>query len=128
MILFFWLLIIHSISSSDIIAYDQKRFYLPKIVICGLIWVNLMFSTLYSIVFDTTFQWNKNYDLIASSYTHIFTIILFLGYISYLVIIAYMAVASINDMRKAYRFVLIMTLVVIIISIILFLTNGFSST
>lgn len=47
MLLFFWLILVHSISANEVLNVDEKRFFLPKIIICGAIWITLLISFCY---------------------------------------------------------------------------------
>lgn len=47
MILFFWLLLVHSISSDELLEIDYKRFVMPKYILCGLVWLDLVGSIVY---------------------------------------------------------------------------------
>lgn len=42
-LLYFWLVLIHSLSESDHVSIDERRFYLPKKVLCGAMWACLVF-------------------------------------------------------------------------------------
>lgn len=47
MLLFFWLVVTHSISESEVVSIDERRFYLPKILLTGAIWVSLVLTLCY---------------------------------------------------------------------------------
>ena len=130
MILFFWLIIIHSISSNEVINIDEKRFYFPKIILCSSIWVVLTISMTYvdlKELQDPSFNWKDDLGFFYSV-MQIISVILFLLYSSYFVIIAYVAFFQLKDMKKSYKFSLFMTFGVILASIALIILEGYSST
>ncbi len=92
-LLFFWLLIVHSISLSDHIHIDEQRFYMPKIVLCGAIWFVLVLSLSY-VHFkesdDPTFYWQNEQETFYTTIQIIFGVMLLL-YSSYFVIVGYLA-------------------------------------
>jgi len=55
------------------------------------------------------------------------SMILIFLYSSYFVIVAYTSIFSIKEMKKSYRFVIIMTFIVMCVSIIIMLLNGFTA-
>ena len=128
MILFFWLVIVHSISSNEVISIDSRRFYLPKIIISLAIWLILTLSMSYvnlKAVGDPSFNWR---DDLGSFYStiQILSVILFLLYSSYFLIVAYVAFFQLTEMKKSYKFSLFLTFGVIFASIILILCEGYS--
>ncbi|CDW75735.1 UNKNOWN [Stylonychia lemnae] len=99
MILFFWLV-------NEVINIDERRFYLPKVVLCLCIWVVMMLSSGYlnlQQISDPSFYWR---DDIGSFYStmQILTVILFFLYFTYFVIVAYVAFFQIKEMKKSYKF------------------------
>eukprot|EP00347_Sterkiella_histriomuscorum_P006317 403353220 len=130
MILFFWLVVVHSISSNEIINIDEKRFYLPKIILCLGIWVVLMISNTYlnlQQINDPSFYWRDDVGSFYSS-LQICSVVLFLLYSSYFVIVAYVAFFQIKEMKKSYKFSLYMTFGVILFCISIMLFNGYRQT
>ena len=93
MILFFWLVITHSISSNEVINLDERRFYAPKVILCGLIWLALATSIGYVSVkqtIDPTFSWRDDLGTFYDS-IQLLSILLFVLYSSYFVIVAYVS-------------------------------------
>lgn len=112
------------------INIDERRFYLPKAVLCFSIWVVLMISNSYlnlQQTSDPSFYWK---DDVGSFYStlQICSVILFLLYSSYFAIVAYVAFIQIKDMKKSYKFSLFMTFGVIFVCISIMLFNGYRST
>jgi len=68
MLLFFWLLLMHSIASQDNISIDKQAFYLPKIVVCTLIAIYLIAMRIYVFV---KFSQNPFFDLIQERHLHV---------------------------------------------------------
>ena len=101
------------------IAIEERRFYIPKILICGLIWGVLTLTTSYYNVnksLDPTFTWADNMSQ-ASFYSNLYSVsaFIFILYAGYFVIISYASLSqgTFRDMKKSYQFSLVMTLFVI---------------
>lgn len=129
MILFFWLIVVHSISQSEQLNVDTKWFYLPKGLICGAIWLDMMMVLTYIAIRqinDPSYYWQDN---LGDFYTvmHRISLGLLLIYTAYFVFIAFVSCSEIQQMKKSYRFVIIVTLLVISISILSLFSNGFLS-
>jgi len=58
-LMLFWLIAIHSISLSNLIQVDYRAFYIPKFIICGLLWLVLSVSLLYR---NYNSYWDPTYD------------------------------------------------------------------
>jgi hypothetical protein len=132
MILFFWLVITHSISSNEVINVDETRFYAPKIILCGLIWVTLLISMGYvnlKQASDPSFSWRDDHGSFYSI-MQVILIVLFVLYSSYFVIVAYVSFfqGAVRDMKKSYKISLILTFAVIAAFLLLMLSQGYSSS
>jgi hypothetical protein len=134
MILFFWLVITHSISETDIVSIDERRFYLPKIVLVGSIWLSLLLTLGYISVLeasDASFSWSEDIDSNSMFFqaVQVISIILITLYASYFAIVAYVSFFQANtfrDMKKSYKISLLLTFGVIIACVILLIANGYS--
>ena len=101
------------------ISIEERRFYTPKILICGLIWLVLTISTSYFNInksLDPTFTWADNMSQ-TSFYSQLYSLsaFTFVLYAGYFVIISYASLSqgTFRDMKKSYQFSLVMTLFVI---------------
>ena len=68
------------------------RFYMPKMVLCGLIWIALTASIGYINyweVTDPSFSWRDDLDGTFHSVIQAISVLLFVLYSSYFVIVAY---------------------------------------
>ncbi len=95
---FFWLVIVHSISTSELIHIDEKRFYLPKIVLCCCIWASLASSLLFiswQETKDPSFFWKDDIGNVFTWMQVLFGLLL-LVYAAYFAIISYIAFFSIK--------------------------------
>ena len=112
------------------INIDEKRFYIPKVVLCGGIWLVLTLSMVYMNLqqtVDPSFHWSDHLDTFYSV-LQVVSCILFFLYSSYFVIIAYVAFFQIKDMKKSYKFSLFLTFGVICACIFILLGNGMQAS
>lgn len=134
MLLFFWLVVTHSISESEVVSIDERRFYLPKVVLTGAIWFSLLLTLCYVSLQqarDASFNWREDIDTDSVFYStvRVISIILIALYASYFVLVAYVSFFQANtfrEMKKAYKISLLLTFGVISACIALLIANGFS--
>ena len=129
MLMFFWLLLLHSIASQDnIITIAPQNFFYPKIGICTLYFIYLFTMRLY---LHIMYSQNPFFDLVTEqnlsmfySMTYSFGIVLLSLYIIYLICITYKALNVIRFLKKSYRYAIGSTIFVMSVSSVLMLANG----
>jgi len=105
---------------------DQKTFYQPKIILCGFIWISLIGEKAYLQIRrmqDPAYFVYENTDPFYLS-LKIFEVVMVFLYFVYFLIVSYMVVYSLGMMKKAYKYLILLTLVVITLSILILFLNG----
>mmetsp|Transcript_16109 Transcript_16109/g.27220 ORF Transcript_16109/g.27220 Transcript_16109/m.27220 type:complete len:299 (+) Transcript_16109:1033-1929(+) len=128
-LLFFWLMLMHSIASQDnLITIQVERFFMPKIAICLSIFVYLAIMRIFIYV---KMAQDPFFDLVEERQMSIFYqglyssgVFLFIAYIIYFGMIEYQAWATIKQLKKTYRFSLAITVITMAVSSALMLRNG----
>ena len=133
LLLFFWLVLIHSLSENEHVNIDERRFYIPKKILCGGLWAAL---SLFMDYVNTQTGGNPSFlwsDDIHASYYQVLeavTIGILILYSSYFALIAYISFfhsATLRDMKHSYKVTMIMTIAVIASCTILMLWQASTS-
>lgn len=117
MLLHFWAYLIDTISEEDVIRENPIKFYGPKLCLVVLIWIFLLAAlTLVRVqeAVDPTFYWNvetKDFKILILSWLLFLLLAL---YSLYLGSITYKACSHIRRLKETYKYVIAMTLGVII--------------
>lgn len=77
-------------------------------------------------VSDPSFDWRDDLGRFYS-FMQIISLILFLLYSSYFIIVTYVAFFQLQEMKKSYKFSLFITFLVIAFTIVLILCEGYSA-
>lgn len=110
LMLFFWILTVHSVAQSEeLFNIDEGKFFRPKIVLCFCLWVYMCTERTYLLIMrqkDPIYYTDPNRD---SNFVTIRLcgLIFIMLYVVYLVILAYMMLYVLKDMKKSYKYVIL---------------------
>jgi len=124
-LLFFWLTALHSLSVTNLINVDERKFYIPKFVICFALQLSICTSLLYTnynTYYDPTYAW-KDQTFTAFLLGMIF--VLSIVYLGYFLVISYMTYTAVRRMKKNYRIVFYYTFTVAICSVVALAFHGY---
>lgn len=132
LLFYFWLLLMHSIANqSNLIAINKVNFFAPKLLICGciflyLVWLRIYIYVLYSQdpFFDdvTVILLNDNYLKVK-----LLGALCIASYAVYFSMITYKVIGTLKQLKKTYRFSIGVTAVTMLVSSVLMLQNGQAS-
>lgn len=112
---FFWILLVHSIAQTDqLLNLNPIAFYLPKVVVCLMIWVYLLLVGL--LTHENTRKISVPLRILG------YSVCCFYGV--YFGIISYSVLQLVNNMKKAYKILVQVTLVVITLSLVFLFAGG----
>jgi hypothetical protein len=140
MMLFFWLFCVHSVASvsfqilttqqsEQLLNVDHKTFYRPKIVLCFLIWGCMVAEKAYIQIRrlqNPAYFVYENTDPLFMAIEMFEFSMLFL-YLVYFMIVTYLVVFVLNMMKKAYKYLTVLTVMVIFTSILIMFLNARTS-
>lgn len=129
MLMFFWVLLIHSIACQDnLITIDHARFWYPKVVICAGLFLYLIYMRLFIYI---KYSQDPFFDLVEERHLsayyailHSVGIVLLVVYVIYFFIILIKALKTIRRLKKTYRYSAGITIFIMSISGCLLIGNG----
>ena len=129
LLFFFWLLLMHTIASQDmVITIDDGMFFMPKVILCFIFTVYLIMMRMYIYV---QFEQDPFFDVIQERHVMTFYNIVFaIGviistcYMIYFCLIMFRALKTIKNLKSQYRFAFGATIFVSTISSMIMINNG----
>jgi hypothetical protein len=133
LLFFFWLLLLHSIAQSEnIITIGWKQFYFPKLIVCGALLSYLVTMRIYVYIRysqDPFFEFLLAVEHMDTMYKYLqsFGITVITLYSVYFCMILSRAVIVIKNLKKSYRYSMVLTLFTMMVSMVLMYNNGQAS-
>jgi hypothetical protein len=108
---------------------DESSFYKPKIVLCSFLWLSMVVEKAYlsmSRASDPSYFVTEYSDSTFMA-IRVFGLAMLLIYLVYFLVVAYLVVFVLNMMKKAYKYLILITLTVIALSLVILFLNGRST-
>jgi len=132
MLMFFWLLLMHSMAILDnVISIEDRSFFMPKVGVCGAYWVYLMLMRVqvYVLYAQNPFfdQFVATHINVLYMYIQAVGVIILTAYSLYFIIITVKALKTIRTLKKSYRYAMGLTMFTMAFSAAIMLQNGQAS-
>ena len=127
MILHFWTYVLDTLSEEDMIREDPIKFYFPKMWLVFMMWIFMLVTfalVRYQEQRDPSFYWKYESNDLTLKYLSWILLFILVIYSIYLLSIIIKSLGAIRKMKEGYRFVVGMTISVVIASIFLFAFFG----
>jgi len=126
LMLFFWILIIHSAASTEqLLSLDQSRFYMPKVSICIFVWIYLLVETSFyeteGIAWSAEAEYHRGIVWII---IRLAGVVILSIYLSYAALIIAGLHRVMNLMKKSYKWIMYATVFVLVTSVSILYLNG----
>ena len=100
---------IFDVKAEQLLNINKKRFYSPKIALCSLIWVYLLAEGLVA----------RDDPKHLPVFLSVIGFMLLTTYLAYFAVVSFTVLKVVNQMKKSYKYLICMTIVVIAVSVVL---------